>query len=141
MADFFAGILGALVRPKPVHSIPGRMRMHLPGLKHVASFESDALPLITELTGLVPGVESIEPSFISGNILIHYAPEIVSESQLLHLIGAFARCAIRYRAQFLSVPTKKRNEVMEAIKDYIKNGALEALLSGKELDFPNAVWQ
>lgn len=140
MGDIFGGILGILVKPKPVHSIPGRIRLHVPGLKQLSNRESEAIPLVTELTRLVPGIESIQPSFISGNILILYSIDEISESQVLHLFGAMARCAIHYRTKFLAVPENKRNKVFESIKEYIMNGTLERVLNGEELEIPDAVW-
>lgn len=57
---------------KVVHSLPGRLRLQVPGLKRVPEpyrhLEKELLDLVT----LLPGVTSLSLCYVTGRALIHY---------------------------------------------------------------------
>ncbi len=68
---------------KVTHSIPGRVRFSIPGLKHVDKnmlhFEEELVELLEGLSG----VQELSLSPVSGKALVKYDQSIVNEATLL----------------------------------------------------------
>lgn len=68
---------------KVVHSIPGRVRLQIPGLKQVPKeyrhLEKDLLDLVT----LLPGVTDLTLCFVTGRALLHYDGKLIGEQALV----------------------------------------------------------
>jgi hypothetical protein len=71
------------LHPRVVHRLPGRLRLHLPALKRLAPLQGDATPWIEDCLALPAGVETVSVNTRTGSILIGYAPETLSESDVL----------------------------------------------------------
>ncbi len=66
-----------------VHSLPGRVRLHVPGLKKVPDEYKHLETELLELVTLLPGVTDLSLCFVSGRALLHYDAEAISEPRLV----------------------------------------------------------
>ena len=145
MSDLLAGIAGAFLKPRIVHSLPGRLRLHLPGVKKISENLTDThltqlKDISSQLLDNISGIESVTPSPDTGNVLIVYDSSRIAESQIVHFISAVYRFIIRNRSRIASIPREKSSEVIEAVKNHIIEHTLEEVLNGKEFDIPDAIW-
>jgi copper chaperone CopZ len=74
------GTLLKFVKLQVLHSIPGRIRIKLPGLSHfknkVSADHNAILPY------KLKGVESIAVNFINSTVLIHYDEQVTNPEQI-----------------------------------------------------------
>jgi hypothetical protein len=128
-----------LLRPKIVHSLPGRMRLYLPVLKQLKS-KSAELRYIAHGAEFFIGVTSFEPNPISGNVLIRYDTGLTSEERIISSIRSLTKTAIAYRKQISTVDPAKIDLIFEKIRDYVLSADPDDLSAEKELRLPDEIW-
>ncbi|MEI6856262.1 HMA2 domain-containing protein [Psychrilyobacter sp.] len=71
---------------KVVHSLPGRLRLSVPGLNQVPEEFKKFEPNLTKLIKLVGGVEEVTYSYVTHKVLLKYNPKKVTEKDILNWI-------------------------------------------------------
>jgi hypothetical protein len=88
---------------KVLHRLPGRLRLDISALRKVPSEKrQSAQDLIRNLV-LPEGITSIEPSFITGSVLLKYDPEKLTEQQVIKNIQELVSALVKYRDELWSV--------------------------------------
>lgn len=72
---------------KVVHSIPGRVRLFVPGLGKVPEDMRKYQVYTTSLMKMLPGIKEISYSYITSKVLITYDPQISSEKEIIEWIN------------------------------------------------------
>ena len=136
-------LIDSFFSPRVLHSLPGRLRIHVPGLKQL---QPDAL--IVEILNdnkdrVTPGIHSIEPNFITGNILFHYDPDQTNESRILAMLKALEKTAVKYSKKLKQyekkeLSTEQINRVTEQMVAVLENSP--GFLLGEELELPDEIW-
>lgn len=72
---------------KVVHSIPGRMRLSVPGLNNVPENMRQYEHYTTSLMKLEDGIKEISYSYVTGKILVIYDKDITNEKKILDWIN------------------------------------------------------
>jgi hypothetical protein len=85
----------AVEEPRLVHSLPGRMRMHLAGWPRAGQCAVEARLC------QVPGVHSVQANPLTGNVLIHYDPTATNEQTLLAVVQTLKPVSISRRSEIL----------------------------------------
>lgn len=68
---------------KVVHSIPGRVRLQIPGLKQVPDEYRHLEKELLDLATLLPGVTDLSLCFVTGRALLHYDGKEIGEQALV----------------------------------------------------------
>jgi hypothetical protein len=107
--------LNRMVFAAPIHSIPGRLRVHVPGIKG----NSAGARRIEASLRQVKGVLSAEARELTGSIVIQYDPRSSNPSVLLHAVGISActlpACAKVKPTAGERVATKVASKMAEAV--------------------------
>ena len=140
MADLLSSIINSIVKPRVVHSLPGRVRIGIPGLQYLQKVEPDAGGIVELLESVFPGVKSISSSFLSGNMLIEYDVTLITEQKLLNGIQSISRTMIKYRAKLADINPDDRPGLLPKIVDFFRAADVDDLYRGKELDIPDEIW-
>ena len=133
-------IADQLLKPRVLHSLPGRVRIHLPLLKRA---DRDSIPLgeaIAAAERVLPGVKRIAPSLVSGNILIEYDVSVTSESTILATIRTITKSALRHRDRFFAVAPESRKTTLDKLVEYFGSIETERLEREEELVLPDEIW-
>jgi copper chaperone CopZ len=85
----------AIEEPRLVHSLPGRMRMHLAGWPRAGQCAVEARLC------QVPGVHSVQANPLTGNVLIHFDPTATDEQTLLAVVQTLKPVSISRRGEIL----------------------------------------
>ena len=101
------------MRPRIVHRLPGRLRLHVPALKLADPTQRDWVLLWRDLLDGVPEIQSVEATLESGNVLIRYHPEQLTEGELLDFLQALNRAVLRDWDRLAGTPP---GEVPEAVR-------------------------
>lgn len=68
---------------KVVHSIPGRLRLQIPGLNNVPSEMKAYEHYVVDIIKLEEGIKDVNFSYITGKILVTYDPEKTNEKRIV----------------------------------------------------------
>lgn len=72
---------------KVVHSIPGRLRLHVPGLDKVPKEMEKYDYYVTSLIKFDKGIETVSYSYVTGKILLTYNKNLTDESKILNWLN------------------------------------------------------
>ena len=138
MIEPVKGLMANAVRPRVLHSLPGRVRFHLPALQH-ANTLIDARRIEAFLE-VCPGLTAVEASPLSGNVLIRYNPALITEQQLIagitKITSALARDYSRME-QLVRLPTE---EIAARARRFLEEHYREVFLEKRDLEIPDYVW-
>ena len=129
-----------LVRPKVVHSLPGRLRMFLPLLKRIGSDAEIPAELISEIIDAIPGVERLSVNALTGTILIEYDRSFLSEKHIVSVVITLGKTAITYRDRLTEIDPARRKGVLQSVKRHLAAKEVECLASEASLELPNEIW-
>lgn len=118
IADYY---LKYLYKLKVVHSLPGRMRISVPGLKGLAAeyrvYQDEVKGLLQEL----PGVDEVDFSYSSGNSLITYDPQVVSEKQILAWLEGSVKAMVALGKELDNGPKRSDEEVVKIASERLRS--------------------
>ena len=72
---------------KVVHSIPGRLRLSIPGLNQVPEDLRKYDHYTTEVIKMEPGIKEVSYSYITGKMLILYDPAQTDEKKIVEWLN------------------------------------------------------
>ena len=72
---------------KVVHSIPGRIRLSVPGLNNVPEYMRKYEHYTTSLIKIEEGIKDISYSYITGKVLLTYDKNVTNEQKILDWIN------------------------------------------------------
>lgn len=140
MADFLSSIINSIVKPRVVHSVPGRVRIGIPGLQYLQKVQPGAGGIVELLESVFPGVKSISPNFLSGNMLIEYDVALITEQKILNGIQSISRTMIRCRGKLANMKPDDGPGLIPKLVDFFRRADTDDLYQGKELDIPDDFW-
>ena len=79
--------LSCIKKIKPVHSIPGRLRVNIYGVRQYPELAREYASVLLDRTRHLPGVQSAELSVLTGNILLTYDVRATTEHELLERLN------------------------------------------------------
>ncbi|MGY0393779.1 MULTISPECIES: HMA2 domain-containing protein [unclassified Fusobacterium] len=72
---------------KVVHSIPGRLRLQIPGLDKVPEDMKKYEHYTTSIIKLENGIEEITYSYVTSKILVKYNPQLTNEKKIVEWLN------------------------------------------------------
>ena len=140
IGDLLAELLTGSIRPRVVHSLPGRARIHVPALQKLPPGSDVSQGAIDKLSLLFPGVVSVSASSISGNILVAYLPAQITERHILNGLQNFGRALLRYRQKLTQLKPDDFEKVLERLAILFQGSDLNLLATNKEVEIPDDIW-
>lgn len=107
---------------KVVHSLPGRVRLSMPGLSQIPSELKTFEPRVTELIELAGGIEEVSYSYITNKVLLKYNNKVISEDGILEWMNIIWKEVVRREEYFASELT---HEDMDLVYEEIKTSLLK----------------
>lgn len=132
-------LLKFALRPRVVHRLPGRLRVHLPALERIPPDLDGVEVLIGSLIGVPDGVKAVEPHLVTGNILIHFDPEAISEAEVLNYLKTLLRILRRHQDCLMRIPPERLPEVVGKVKGYLRESIRRRQQLDPDLEFPDDV--
>jgi heavy-metal-associated domain-containing protein len=91
-------------RPRIVHRLPGRLRLHVPALKHVDPAQRDWTLLWRDILGGLAGFRSVEVNLVTANVLIGYDSDQLPEQELIEFLEDVNRLVLRHWDHLVATP-------------------------------------
>ena len=88
--------LSCVKKIKPVHSIPGRLRVNIYGVRQYPELAQEYASDLLDKTRHLPGVQSAELSVLTGNILLTYDVRKTTEHELLERLNTAWTALMQY---------------------------------------------
>jgi hypothetical protein len=140
MGAFLSGLIEAALQPRVVHSLPGRIRIHVPVLEKLPPTVSIENGQLIEVLSFFPGIQSLSFSSVTGNLLIHYDTQQMERDSILNGLRVIGRTLIKHRQRLESLDREGLTEFWMRLKDYLKSHSARILENGKEVDLPDDLW-
>ena len=88
--------LSCVRKIKPVHSIPGRLRVNIYGIRQYPELAREYAAVLLDKTRHLPGVRSAELNVLTGNILLVYDVRATGEHELLERLNTAWTALMQY---------------------------------------------
>ena len=88
--------LSCVKKIKPVHSIPGRLRVNIYGVRQDPELAQEYASVLLDKTRHLPGVQYAELSVLTGNILLTYDVRATTEHELLEHLNTAWTALMQY---------------------------------------------
>ena len=88
--------LSCVKKIKPVHSIPGRLRVNIYGVRQYPELAQEYASVLLDKTRHLPGVQSAELSVLTENILLTYDVRKTTEHELLERLNTAWTALMQY---------------------------------------------
>jgi hypothetical protein len=124
-----------LNRVTVIHSLPGRVRLHLTALTLLP--EDAPVDDYTSVTvAALPGITSVRVSRVTGTALIEYQ-EPVTEAQVVDLVHSATGQILAHAERFAAMTPEERKRLEERVRRYLSNGLLR---HGTRIVIPHEIW-
>ena len=130
-------LTGKLMKPRVVHSLPGRLRVHIPALTHLPE---DMKPLAGKFQKIVEVSSTIDKASLnlrSGNILICYCQKRAKEDEVIGFLNRMLQLLLDNKDKF-SGQVRDLDVVVTNLCSYLKNSITPNLYFPKKV--PEDVW-
>ena len=112
-------IFKVLLRFKVVHSIPGRIRIHIPMSRKIPKEWKQSLENLDRLKEL-EGIREVDFSMITGNALVHYDPEKISEKEIIETLREIAKVLKTHRQELARRADQDQHQALEYLLNLLK---------------------
>jgi hypothetical protein len=93
--------LALLLRPRVQHSLPGRLRVHMPLLQRLPQDKPELVAIIADILALPDGITTAEPAPETGNVLVHYDEALIREEDVLAYLRSVTHLAVSNQKRLL----------------------------------------
>lgn len=118
-----------MCRPRVVHRLPGRLRVHVPVLQRLPADDEVFLDRLVDVLTRCPGVEGVQGNRTSANLLIRYDPDSIEEKVLLHWLHNLADSAMRVAPGLVGRPASAWRQAAERLLNAFE-GTLHGTVNG-----------
>jgi len=138
--DIAGLLIGIGFRARVLHRLPGRLRVRIPALNLVHASKRGIAEAVVDGLPMPKGVNTLQPSFVTGNVLLTYDTKIISEQQVIEHIEWLVKFSIKHRHKLMMVPPHELPRVVKQLKDYLERLNGEGPPHAKEVEIPEDVW-
>ena len=128
------------MRPRVIHRIPGRLRIHVPALKKVLPEYNDIVDSIFVKSHLPEGIEQTKVNFITGNILVNYDLNETNEKHTLNWVFDLKKIAEYIFIKFMDLEEEKIKTTKEKLLAYFKQISSNGIIMNKNFTIPDEIW-
>ncbi|WBW96827.1 hypothetical protein [Oceanirhabdus sp. W0125-5] len=88
------------IKIKVIESVTGRLRINVPIIKKIPEEYHIKDDTLTSVFLIIKGVTSVEFSYLTGDVIFTYEPEITDKKQILKDVRKMIQIAFSYRKEF-----------------------------------------
>lgn len=123
--DFWANVLSPSLTPRVMHSLPGRLRVHIPILKNVPHQWRAIANSLPQFLKLIPGVDSVSCNLVSGNVLVRFDQRLLDEHQLCAYLQRGGELLLQQRSKLQRVTPQELPAFIAQLADSFANNKKE----------------
>lgn len=128
------------LRPRVIHRLPGRLRIHIPALKKVNDHFHEIATILLKGFSLPDHVESVEVNYTTGNILVVFNPEMLAERQVLEWIFDIKAIVESIFLKFVNMPDNEIKTAQLKLLHFMKSASKNGSRIDSKFTIPNEIW-
>jgi hypothetical protein len=128
-----------LLRPKALHKLPGRIRVHMPLLKRLPLDSLAAAQATARLLSAPDGIDEAVPSVKTGNVLVRYDAGRVSEEDVLRYLRSVTEIFVANRDRLTGLDAERLRAAEDRIRDWLTQNITYRLELRGDLRIPDEV--
>ncbi|HEY4532590.1 MAG TPA: cation transporter [Fusobacterium sp.] len=113
---------------KIVHSIPGRLRLFVPGLSGIPEEMRKHEHYTTDLILSKEGIQSVQYSYLTNKVLIHYDEKIIQDKEIVSWLNTVWKIIVDhsdlYESMTLGEIEKNLDKFYDLLKKELRRGDL-----------------
>jgi hypothetical protein len=130
----------AMLRPRVEHSLPGRLRLHIPALKRIPEDQVQAVDLLERLFRVPNGVQAVKFDLRSGSVLIDYDAGVTTEEDIMAFLGGVMALLREHWRGFTNVPNGQVIALADRLEKWLAGIAHSQAFLKHKLRIPDDVW-
>lgn len=130
-----------LAKPRVVHAVPGRLRLQVPSLKRWGREYDEVVRLTARLLATPEDIHEVSPCAATGNVLIRYDAERLSEDEVKAFLDSLFRIVMAHREDFLKVRTENLTDIETQLREWLNESLSHRLYLDHRLRIPADVFQ
>ena len=134
------GWLVLQLRPRVIHRLPGRMRVHVPALRRVTAHFRELADSLLVGFALPEGIHSAQASYTTGNLLILYDHGRISEEEVLDWLLAVKKTVGQVLERFADMDAGKTERVGERLLDFFRAESRHGTRIDRDFAIPDEIW-
>ncbi len=130
-----------LTKPRVIHALPGRLRLHVSFLKRWGRDYDELVALTARLLTIPEGIHEVSPCAATGNVLIRYDAKRYSEDELLAFLDSVFRIVMAQRDDCLKAHKRDLTDVEARLRQWLRRSLSHRLHLDRRLRIPEDVFQ
>jgi hypothetical protein len=114
-------------RPRVIHRLPGRLRIHIPLLRRLALEHQPTADAVGSLLAAPEEIERVTVSLASGNALLLFDEQRLNEAEVLDYLRGVLDIFLRHRERFGRVETERLPAVVERLEPVLRDAVRRRL--------------
>ncbi len=90
-------LANSVLRPKVVHRLPGRLRIHVPALEKIPASRKDLIEFVEAAIEVPEQIQSVTTNAATGNVLITYDKTSTTEDAVVRFLEGIAKLLFKNR--------------------------------------------
>jgi hypothetical protein len=128
------------LKPRVVHRLPGRLRVHIPALRQVTSDFQNIVDVVVTKFSYPSGIEKVSINYITGNLLIHYNQNTIQESSVLVWLSELSMITGQIWMRLRNCTNGDAKSVGKNLLNYFIEASKEGNILDKNFIIPDYVW-
>ena len=130
-----------LAKPRIVHALPGRIRLHLPYLKRWGHDFEEVCSLTARLLATPDEITDVSACITTGNVLVRYDAERLSEADLMAFLTSVVKIVIAHRQDWQTVRAEDLARLERRLRDWLSGSLSHRLYLDSGLRIPADVFE
>lgn len=126
-------------RPRVIHRLPGRLRIHIPLLRRLAREHQPTADAVGRLLAAPEEISRVTVSLDSGNALLLYDEGRLTEAEVLDYLRGVLDIFLRHRGRFARVPREKLPEVVGRLEPVLRDAVRRRLSLKTDIEIEDHV--
>ena len=128
------------LKPRVVHKIPGRIRVHIPALRHVTTEFQSVVDVLVSKFSYPVGILKVTTNYITGNLLILYDKDVIQESDVLVWLSDLSEITGQIWMKFRKSTNGNSEEIGKNLLQFFVDESKNGNILDKNIIIPDYVW-
>jgi len=133
-------LFGWKLRPRVVHSLPGRVRIHTPILHWDGAVDDVFFEAVQRLFSIPKGIVSTEVGTRTGNLLIRYRPDTITEGEIMNFVRRVHEIAFEIWPRAAKLSPDQISGFMDRLETALRGAIRNRIEIDREFVVPEDVW-
>lgn len=128
------------LKPRVVHRLPGRVRVHIPALRNISSDFQKLVDVLLTKFSFPDGIGKVTINYITGNLLILYDEKCIQERSVLDWLNDLAVITSQIWIRFSNSTNGNAGITAKNLLNYFLEASNNGNILDKNFIIPDYVW-